>query len=90
MSLLMPSIRANDTNMAMTTNNLAISADTLHRRTHFHDPDTPRRRDSSAGLAAPSDGFQVAFLQQAFVLVRHHMGLYLRHEIHRDYDDNQQ
>lgn len=86
----MPAVRANDTNMAMTANNLAIAANTFHRRTHFHDPDTPRRRDDSAGLAAPSDGFQVAFLQQAFVLVRHHMRLDLGHEIHHDYDDDEQ
>lgn len=86
----MPAVRANDANMAMTANNLAIAANTLHGRTYFHDPDTPRCQDGSAGLAAPSDGFQVAFLQQTFVLMRHHMSLYLRHEVHRDHDDNEQ
>ena len=33
--------------------------------------------------------FEVCFLQQAFVLVRHHVGLNLRHEVHRDNHNNQ-
>lgn len=86
----MTAVRANDTYVAMTANNLAIAANTFYGRTHFHDPDTPRCQDGSAALAAPSDGFQVAFLQQTFVLMRHHMSLYLGHEVHNDHDDNKQ
>src|SRR5882672_7731774 len=34
--------------------------------------------------------FEVRLAQQALVLVRHDVGLHLRHEIHRHHDDDQQ
>src|SRR6185312_5302524 len=41
-------------------------------------------------LADGQPALEIRLAQQAFVLVRHHVGLHLRHEVHRYHDDDQQ
>src|SRR5690606_36605927 len=83
--LLVPRVGADDSDHALATDDLAVAADHAYRSSYFHDFNS---RPTSARTSSVS--LQIGLLQQAFVLVRHHVRLQLRHEIHgHDHDDQQ-
>ena len=84
--LLVAPIPANHTHSSLTTYYLAVSAKSLDGCSYFH---FHTHSVISARHTCTAISFQIRFLQKAFVLVRHQMGLYLSHEIHRHNDDNQ-
>ena len=43
-----------------------------------------------SGNTSSTVSLEVGLLQESFILMRHHMRLYLRHEIHRDYHNNEE
>ena len=84
--LLVPPIPANDAHGSLTTYHLAVSTKPLNGCSYFH---LHTHSVMSARHTCTAISFQIRLLQEPFVLVRHQMRLYLRHEIHRHHDNNQ-
>lgn len=79
----------NHTDHTLTTNDLAVSADLFYRCSYFHLP-TPKQVPLLTNAARTSIILQIGFLHHRVVLVRHHVTLHLRHEVHDHYHDDQQ
>src|SRR5512139_842615 len=77
---------------AATPDHLAVLADTLNRRTNFHDCFSLAlsRRPGAllAHLAGPAVAAQVGLLHEPLVLVRHEVRLQLGHEVHDHHHDD--
>src|SRR5208282_5371341 len=73
LTLLVPRVRANDVDHATAAHDLAVLADLLDRRTYFHTLTTR----TAAAIAE-----QVRLLEKSRVVMRHHVRVQLRHEIH--------
>ena len=86
--LLMPGIFTDDPNHAVSPNDSAIAAHRLHGCPNLHF--TPAPLGGFVYVSASPISLEIGLLQQTFVLVRHEVGLDLRHEIHYDDDDDQQ
>src|SRR5690606_40811540 len=56
----------------------------------LHLDDVVLRHSLSLSHRQTQGALEVRLLQQGIVLVRHHVGLNLRHEVHRHHHDNQQ
>lgn len=84
----MATIHTDDPDHTTTLYHLAIPAHTLDRRSDFH-LDNLLKLKPMINLQL-SDCFQIGFSQQSFILMRHHVRLDLRHEIHYDHHDDEQ
>ena len=69
-------------------NNLAISAHFLNRCTNFHN--CSRFKNNRIQGLFLTQTLKIRLLHQALILLRHHVRLHLRHEIHDHNHDDQQ
>ena len=89
MPLLVTFVRADHAHHTVAANHFAVPAHLFDGCPDFHSrlqiPD-PRLADRATAPVIA----QVGFLHHALVLMAHRVRLHLRHEIHRDDDENQQ
>ena len=87
LSLLVARIFANHPYRTVATNYLAVLAQFLNRSSYLHGLTLIPGLAHHTGAAVP---LKIRFLHQSIVLMAHQVRLYLRHEIHRYNDDDQQ
>src|SRR6185295_19564955 len=84
LALLVPGIAADHVHHPAAAHDLAVLADLFDGRTNLHCD------SSSASGPALAITEQVRLLEKTRVVMRHHVRLKLRHEIHHDHHDDQQ
>ena len=81
---------ADDAHNTLATHHLAVPANLFYGCANFHVCLTLFISRASTDATGTTMGFEVGFLHYRVVLVRHHVALHLRHEVHHYNDHNQQ